>query len=97
VLDVAAGTGNAAIPAAQAGAEAVASDLTPSLLATGRALAAARGAVEDWREGDAEALPFADGSFEVVLSCVGVMFAPHTTGPPRTSWCGCAGRAARSA
>ncbi len=77
VLDVAAGTGNAAIPAALAGAEVVASDLTPSLLETGRALAAARGAAVDWREGDAEALPFADGSFDVVLSCVGVMFAPH--------------------
>ncbi|MEU8613089.1 class I SAM-dependent methyltransferase [Actinoplanes sp. NPDC048791] len=77
VLDVAAGTGNAAIPAALTGAEVVASDLTPSLLEAGQALAAGRGAVVDWREGDAEALPFADGSFDVVLSCVGVMFAPH--------------------
>jgi len=77
VLDVAAGSGNAAIPAALTGAEVVACDLTPPLLEAGRALAAARGAVLDWREGDAEALPFADGSFDVVLSCVGVMFAPH--------------------
>ncbi|MEU8230614.1 class I SAM-dependent methyltransferase [Actinoplanes sp. NPDC048967] len=77
VLDVAAGTGNAAIPAALTGAEVVACDLTPALLEAGRALAADRGAVVDWREGDAEALPFADGSFDVVLSCVGVMFAPH--------------------
>jgi ubiquinone/menaquinone biosynthesis C-methylase UbiE len=77
VLDVAAGSGNAAIPAALTGAEVVACDLTPSLLEAGRALAAARAAVVDWREGDAEALPFGDGSFDVVLSCVGVMFAPH--------------------
>ncbi|GAA3944094.1 class I SAM-dependent methyltransferase [Actinoplanes auranticolor] len=77
VLDVAAGTGNAAIPAALTGAEVVACDLTPPLLEAGRALAARRGAVVDWREGDAEALPFPDGSFDVVLSCVGVMFAPH--------------------
>jgi SAM-dependent methyltransferase len=77
VLDVAAGTGNAAIPAALTGADVVACDLTPPLLAAGRALAAERGAVVDWREGDAEALPFPDGSFDVVLSCVGVMFAPH--------------------
>jgi SAM-dependent methyltransferase len=77
VLDVAAGSGNAAIPAALTGAEVVACDLTPPLLEAGRALAAARGAVVDWREGDAEALPFAEGSFDVVLSCVGVMFAPH--------------------
>ena len=77
VLDVAAGSGNAAIPAALTGAEVVASDLTPPLLEAGRALAAGRGAVVDWQEGDAEALPFADGSFDVVMSCVGVMFAPH--------------------
>jgi SAM-dependent methyltransferase len=77
VLDVAAGTGNAAIPAALTGAEVVACDLTPELLEAGRALAAGRGAAVDWREGDAEALPFADGSFDVVMSCVGVMFAPH--------------------
>ncbi|MCT7351733.1 methyltransferase domain-containing protein [Streptomyces sp. 15-116A] len=77
VLDVAAGTGNAAIPAALAGAEVVASDLTPELLETGRRLAEERGAKLQWREADAEALPFDDASFDVVLSCVGVMFAPH--------------------
>lgn len=77
VLDVAAGTGNAAIPAALAGGSVVASDLTPELLDTGRRLAAQRGAQLEWREADAEALPFADGEFDVVLSCVGVMFAPH--------------------
>ncbi len=77
VLDVAAGPGNAAIPAALAGASVVASDLTAELLEAGRLEAARRGAELEWRQADAEALPFADGEFDVVLSCVGVMFAPH--------------------
>jgi SAM-dependent methyltransferase len=77
VLDVGAGSGNAAIPAALAGANVVASDLTPELLETGKALAAQRGVSLEWRTADAEALPFADGDFDTVLSCVGVMFAPH--------------------
>lgn len=77
VLDVAAGSGNAAIPAALAGASVVASDLTPELLRTGRELAGRQGADLRWEEADAEALPYADGEFDTVLSCVGVMFAPH--------------------
>ncbi len=77
VLDVAAGSGNAAIPAALAGADVIASDLTPELFDAGRAEAAALGASLEWREADVEALPFADDSFDVVLSSVGVMFAPH--------------------
>ncbi len=77
VLDVAAGSGNAAIPAALAGAEVVASDLTPELFESGRRQAAERGAEVEWLEADAEALPFADNDFDIVLSCVGVMFAPH--------------------
>lgn len=77
VLDVAAGTGNAAIPAALTGASVVASDLTPELLDRGRELAAERGAELQWRQADAEALPFDDEEFDTVLSCVGVMFAPH--------------------
>ncbi len=77
VLDVAAGTGNAAIPAARTGADVVASDLTPELLAAGRQLAAREGVELTWEEGDAEDLPYADGAFDVVLSSVGVMFAPH--------------------
>lgn len=77
VLDVAAGSGNAAIPAAMAGANVVASDLTPALFEAGRRQAAYCGVDIDWREADAEALPFADGEFDAVLSCVGVMFAPH--------------------
>jgi SAM-dependent methyltransferase len=77
VLDVAAGPGNAAIPAALAGAQVVACDLTPELLQAGRHEAAQRSAVLDWRQADAEALPFADGEFDAVVSCLGVMFAPH--------------------
>ncbi|MEU2113332.1 class I SAM-dependent methyltransferase [Streptomyces sp. NPDC019507] len=77
VLDVAAGTGNAAIPAALAGADVVASDLTPELLDAGRLIAGKLGAELEWREADAEALPFDDGAFDTVMSCVGVMFAPH--------------------
>jgi SAM-dependent methyltransferase len=116
VLDVAAGSGNAAIPAARAGASVVASDLTPELLEAGRRRAAGPGAAGpgaagagaagpgaagpgaagpgaagagvsgagvsgagaglDWRQADAEDLPFADGEFDVVLSCLGVMFTP---------------------
>ncbi|CUR57129.1 conserved hypothetical protein [metagenome] len=77
VLDVAAGSGNAAIPAALAGASVVASDLTPDLLETGRQAAAAVGATLQWDQADAEALPYADDEFDTAISCVGVMFAPH--------------------
>lgn len=76
VLDVAAGSGNAAVPAAEVGARVVASDLTPELFDAGRRLAAARGVDVDWREADAEALPFGEAEFDVVMSCVGVMFTP---------------------
>jgi SAM-dependent methyltransferase len=77
VLDIAAGTGNAAIPAALAGADVTASDLTPELLEAGRARAADAGVELDWAEADAENLPFEDESFDVVMSCIGVMFAPQ--------------------
>jgi ubiquinone/menaquinone biosynthesis C-methylase UbiE len=77
VLDVAAGSGNAAIPAAVAGAIVTASDLTPELFEAGRRIAEARGVELEWVEADAEAMPFADNSFDVVMSCVGAMFAPH--------------------
>jgi SAM-dependent methyltransferase len=77
VLDVAAGTGNASIPAAQAGADVVASDLTPELLEAGRRRAAAAGLELEWVEADAERLPFEDASFDVVMSSIGAMFAPH--------------------
>ncbi len=77
VLDVAAGSGNASIPAAAAGATVVASDLTPELFETGRKAAAQAGVEVDWQQADAEALPYPDASFDTVLSCLGVMFAPH--------------------
>ena len=76
VLDVAAGSGNAAIPAAVRGASVVASDLTPELLEKGRAVADGLDLDLTWLEADAEALPFPDAAFDVVMSCVGVMFAP---------------------
>jgi SAM-dependent methyltransferase len=77
VLDVASGTGNAAIPAAQAGATVTASDLTPELFEAGRARADAAGVTLEWAEADAENLPFADQSFDVVMSSIGAMFAPR--------------------
>jgi SAM-dependent methyltransferase len=77
VLDVAAGSGNAAIPAARAGARVIASDLTPELLETGQKLAAEAGVHLTWETADAEALPYGDSEFDAVLSCLGVMFAPH--------------------
>ena len=76
VLDVASGTWNAAIPAARTGASVVASDLCPELLESGRRQAADRGVDLEWREANAHELPFGDGEFDVVMSCIGVMFAP---------------------
>jgi SAM-dependent methyltransferase len=77
VLDVAAGTGNASLPAAQRGADVTASDLTPELLEDGRRRAQGDGLELEWVEADAERLPFDDESFDVVMSCIGAMFAPH--------------------
>lgn len=76
VLDIAAGTGNAAIPAALAGAQVTASDLTPELFAEGRRRAEQAGVTLNWCEADAEDLPFADNEFDAAISCVGIMFAP---------------------
>lgn len=76
VLDVGAGTGNATLPAARTGAEVTAADLTPELLAVGERAARAEGLAVRWVEADAEHLPFDDGEFDVVLSCIGAMFAP---------------------
>ena len=76
VLDVAAGTGNASIPAAQTGAQVTASDLTPELFDAGRKRAQAVGVELDWVQADAENLPFEDESFDVVMSSIGAMFAP---------------------
>ncbi len=80
VLDVAAGTGNVAIRAARRGAAVVASDLTPANFEAGRRAAAAEGVELEWREADAEALPFRNGEFDVVTSCCGAMFAPDHRG-----------------
>ena len=77
VLDVACGTGNAAIPAARTGADVTGLDLTPDLLDGGRKKAAAEGVEVEWVEGDAEDLPFEDDSFDYVLSTFGHMFAPR--------------------
>jgi SAM-dependent methyltransferase len=77
VLDVAAGTGNTAIRAAQAGADVVASDLTPQNFAAGRREAEAQNVEVEWVEADAEALPFGDNEFDVVTSSFGAIFAPN--------------------
>jgi SAM-dependent methyltransferase len=77
VLDIATGTGNAAVPAAATGARVVGIDLVPDLLDVGRARAGEAGVAVEWIEGDAEDLPFRDESFDVVLSTLGVQFAPH--------------------
>jgi ubiquinone/menaquinone biosynthesis C-methylase UbiE len=77
VLDVACGTGNATLPAARRGARVTGLDLTPKLLRDARAHAEAEGLEVEWVEGDAEALPFDDSSFDVVVSTFGCMFAPR--------------------
>ena len=77
VLDVASGTGNAALPAAAAGAKVTACDLTPELLDEGRSRAEAAGLTLEWTTADAEQLPFDDASFDVVMSSIGAMFAPQ--------------------
>ena len=76
VLDVAAGSGNAALRAAATGARVVAADLTPENFEAGRREAEALAVTVDWVEADAEALPFADGEFDAVISSVGAMWAP---------------------
>ena len=76
VLDVAAGNGNATLAAAHRFAEVTSSDYVPALLEKGRQRARAEGLEVQFEHADAEALPFADASFDVVLSTFGVMFAP---------------------
>ncbi len=71
VLDVGAGTGNATLPAARAGGLVTALDPTPELTAVGARRALAEGLSVTWTTGVAEALPFPDAAFDVVLSCVG--------------------------
>lgn len=77
VLDVACGTGNLAIPAAERGAKVTGIDITPKLIEVARAEAEAAGLTIDFREGDAEALDFPDDSFDKVVSVFGMIFAPQ--------------------
>jgi len=76
VLDVAGGTGNTALAAARCGARVVSLDYVPALLDRARTRAAAEGLELELVEGDAQALPFPDASFDAVVSALGVMFAP---------------------
>ena len=87
VLDVASGTGNVALRAAEAGADVTASDLTPENFTAGRTEADELGVELAWVEADAEALPFEDGEFDVVTSCFGVMFAPDQRAAGDTTCC----------
>ena len=76
-LDVGCGTGNVAIPMARRGATVTGVDIAPNLLAQARERATAEGLDVRFDEGDAEQLPYADGSFDVVVSMFGAMFAPR--------------------
>src|ERR1700758_2414186 len=77
VLDVAAGNGNVSLAAARRWCNVVSTDYVPALLERGRARATAEGLTIEFKEADAEALPFADESFDVVVSTFGVMFTPN--------------------
>ena len=77
VLDVAAGNGNVSLAAARRWCDVISTDYVPSLLERGRARASAEGLNIEFKEADAEALPFADGSFDAVVSTFGVMFTPN--------------------
>ncbi len=77
VLDVACGTGNATVPAAERGAKVTGLDITPELLEDAKRNADAAGVELTLLEGDAEDLPFGDASFDVVVSTFGCMFAPR--------------------
>jgi len=77
ILDVACGTGNTAIPAARAGAKVTGVDIAANLLQQARQRAAAEHLAVDFREGDAEELPFGSGEFDAVITMFGAMFAPR--------------------
>ena len=89
MLDVACGTGNAAIPAAAAGGEVTGLDITPELFEDARRRAAEAGVEIEWVEGDAEDLPFEDGSFDVVALDLRLHVRPATTSAaaPRSRGC----------
>lgn len=86
VLDVAAGNGNATLAAARRWATVTSTDYVPALLEQGRARAKAEGLSVTFQEADAEALPFADGAFDVVISTFGVMFAPDQERTAHELW-----------
>jgi len=77
VLDVAAGNGNVTLAAARRWCDVTSTDYVPTLLERGRIRAQAEGWAIDFKEADAEALPFADASFDAVVSTFGVMFTPN--------------------
>src|SRR5258705_6665600 len=77
VLDVAAGNGMASLAAARRWCDVTSTDYVPALLQSGQARAAAEGMQIEFREADAENLPFGDGSFDTGLSTFGVMFTPN--------------------
>ncbi len=77
VLDVACGTGNLSIPAARNGSVVTGVDIAPELLEQARAIAKAEGLNAEFDLGDAESLPYAEGSFDAVISMFGAMFAPR--------------------
>src|ERR1700692_4736797 len=77
VLDVAAGNGNVSLAAARRWCDVVSTDYVPDLLKHARARASAEGLAIAFKEADAEALPFADGAFDAVVSTFGVMFTPN--------------------
>jgi len=77
VLDVACGTGNLAIPAARAGADVTGVDIAPNLIEQATANAEREGLNAKFEVGDAEAMPYADGEFDVVMTMFGAMFAPR--------------------
>src|SRR5437868_1154439 len=77
VLDAACGTGNLAVVAARRGCVVSGVDIAGNLVAQARSRAVAEGLRIDFKEGDVEALPFADGEFDLVVSTFGVMFAPR--------------------
>ena len=82
VLDVACGTGNLSIPAARTGATVTGIDIAPNLVEQAKAWAKAEGVDASFEEGDAEQMPYADGSFDTVVTMFGAMFAPR---PDRTA------------
>lgn len=77
MLDVACGAGQIAIPAARAGVDVTGVDIAPNSIAQARERAASEGLDARFDEGDAEALPYEDGSFDLVVSLIGAMFAPR--------------------